>query len=116
MTTARKKTGGKRKRKPHSVSEVLTEERTMQAVALARKGLPYRAIGKIMNLHHTTVYARVQEALREIRKQREADAEEVLELELARLNRIVEKLDPQLDSRDKEVVTRAARVLIRASE
>lgn len=105
-----------RKPSPKQAARSLrTSERTARAVELRRKGLSFRAIGKALGCDARTAQRRVDAALDEIRQETAEHADRLVEIELIRFDRMVEKLERLLNSRDPETVARAVRELIRVS-
>lgn len=103
-TRPRTARGGK---KGDTEASVLRRE---QALALRIRGLSFRQIGKITGTSHVTAYFDVEHALEEQRAINRAKAEQLVELEIRRLDDMVDALWDQRTSPD------ASRTLLKINE
>lgn len=77
--------------------------------------MSYRAIGDQLGVDHKTAQRRVDAALDEMRQDTKENAARLVELELLRMDRMVERLEAGLNVDDHETIARAVRELIRVS-
>lgn len=111
-----RKRPGKKPSPKQAARALRTAERTARALELRRKGMSLRAIGEQLGCDHKTALRRIDAALDEIRRSTQDDAARLVELELLRMDRMIEKLERGLESDDNESVARAVRELIRVSQ
>lgn len=106
---------GKKPSPKQAANALKTLERTHRAVELRRRGLSFRAIGAALGCDHKTAQRRVDAALDDMRQDTKEHAARLVELELFRMDRMVEKLERSLNARDNETVARGVRELVRVS-
>ena len=87
-------------------------ERRQQALELRKNGYDYKTIGKTLGVSAKTAFTYVQKCLEEIRENTRETAEDVLELELKRLDVAQAALMPKVQAGD----TRAIDTLMRVQE
>lgn len=90
-------------------------ERRAKAVELRLAGASFRRIAAQLGVNVSNAFRLVQKALVEAHQISREDAERLVQLELLRMDRMVEKLERGLNSRDDETVARAVRELVRVS-
>lgn len=73
--------------------DLIALERATKILELRKKGLPYRAIGKKVGCAPNTVGQSLKKSFAELRAQRLDLAEDLLELELARLDKLIRRLE-----------------------
>lgn len=92
------------------------EVRKADALDLRLKGFSYRAIGEAMGIDQATAYRLVSDALAETREITQARADELREIEVQRLDHLLESLAPHIEAGDPNAVNSALRVSKRRSE
>lgn len=75
-----------------------------------------RAIGEALGCDHKTAQRRIDAALDELRQSTQNAAARLVELELVRMDRMLEKLEAGLNTDDHETVARSVRELLRVSQ
>lgn len=111
-----RKRPGKKPSPKQAANRLKTAERTARAVEMRRRGLSLRAIGAELGCDHKTAQRRIDSALLELHDATQRDTKALVALELARMDRMIEKLERGLNGRDNETVARACRELIRVSQ
>lgn len=99
-----------------SPQAIVAEERRFVALEHRKRGLSYRAIGRRMKCSHSTANDYVLEALDELRKRTLESAEQLRELEVQRMDRLEEKMQPGLRSMDLTERAKVAAVVIKIAE
>ena len=69
-------------------------ERQTKALEMRRDGFTYRKIGARLNIDHTQAFKDVKNALASLAKERDEEAEHLVDLELHRLDMLLEALYP----------------------
>jgi Homeodomain-like domain len=82
-------------------------ERSLKAVELRRKGLSYPAIAKELGCSWSTAYAYVQKHFDAIDKLGKEQAEQLRALELTRLDKYIEALEPACTEGDPKAILAA---------
>lgn len=98
--------------KPNAVKPISigSTERRRQAIDLRRSGLTYEAIGERMGITRQAANELVRNAMRDFRTDTAEAVEEHRQLELARLERIVEIMWPQVEEGRGDAVDRVLKV------
>ena len=91
-------------------SNIGNTERRRQAVDLRRKGLTFAAIGKEMGISLQAAHELVKKSLEDFRTDTAEAVEDHRRLELARLERIVEIVWPQVEEGRGDAVDRVLKV------
>ena len=99
-----------RRPKETKPSTIGNTERRRQAVDLRRRGLTFEAIGKEMGISPQAAHQLVTLSLRDFRTDTAEAVEDHRRLELARLERIVEIMWPQVEEGRGDAVDRVLRV------
>lgn len=116
MSTAPKKRSNDRRATHRSNARAITSlDRRAKAVELRLAGASYRRIAAQLGVGVSSAFRTVQRALAEAHRLVREDADRLVQLELMRMDRCVEKLERGLNSRDDETVARAVRELVRVS-
>lgn len=84
-----------------------------ECLELRRQGLTYRAIGERLGISHPAAYQHVKAALREIAEQSAETAEEIVNLELERIDRAMVGLDPKIADGDEKAVQAMVKLMDR---
>lgn len=116
MKRSPRKRPGKKPSPKQAARALRTAERTARALELRRQGMSLRAIGEALGCDHKTAQRRIDAALDEIRRSTQDDAARLVELELVRMDRMLEKLEAGLNAEDHETVARSVRELLRVSQ
>jgi len=87
-----------------------TLERRQQALELRKNGYDYKTIGKALGVSSKTAFGYVQKCLEEIRANTHEAAEDVLELELKRLDIAQAALMPRVRDGDPRAIDTLMRV------
>lgn len=90
-------------------------ERRVKALELRKLGWSYRRIGKALNVAGKTAFKDVKDSLVELRKEQDDLSEDVLVLELSRLDEILVPTLRQAISGKLEAVDRVLRIMDRRS-
>ena len=95
---------------------LLAKEREIEALELRKKGMSYRAIAQVMGLTEAGAYGCVSRALNTLRTNATEKAEEVRDLELARLDRMLQIAEAAAESGDISAIDRVLRIQERRSK
>jgi len=95
---------------------VKAAERRQQALALRRAGLTYRDIARALGCSPQHAHRMVQEALKEIVEKTREDAEQVLQLELQRLDEAQASIWRQVKEGHLGAVDRLLRIMERRAK
>lgn len=87
----------------------LTEAR-LRALDLRRQGKSYRQIAFIMGIGHNTAYNYVQAELIDLRNQTKEIAEEILDIEMLRLDNMLTRLEAGINAGDPASIVTALKI------
>ncbi|MBE7480225.1 MAG: hypothetical protein HS104_09605 [Polyangiaceae bacterium] len=116
MSKAQRKTSNDRRATHRSNARAFASlDRRAKAVELRLAGASYRRIATQLGVNVSNAFRLVQRALADAHRLVREDADRLVQLELMRMDRCVQKLERGLNSRDDETVARAVRELVRVS-
>lgn len=92
-------------------ADILT--RQLKAIELRTRGYSYRAIGEQLKVSHVQAYRDVSAELKRLTSLRDEKLEELRELELQRLDRLLHKLDEKIEAGQLTAMDRALRIMER---
>lgn len=93
-----------------SKATVRAAQTAKEALALRLQGLTYDEIGQRLQVSHGTAYRHVSLELANTRKESAETAEELRQVELARLDRLLAVVGPMAESGDLAAVDRVLRI------
>ena len=85
-------------------------ERKYECLRLRRKGLSYREIGEELNIDQTTACRNVKQCLNECIKKGEKDTEKFRQLELIRLDRMLEVIEDKIKKGDLQAIDKGLKI------
>jgi len=94
-----------------SADKIKGAERAIQALELRKSGLNYREIGGRLGISEGRAHAIVTQSLRKLVEQRNEIAEEVLRLQLERLDRMLAVLETRIAEADTMAINTALRIM-----
>lgn len=95
---------------------LLAKEREGQALELRKRGFSYDRIGEALGISRAGAYECVRRALEALRVDSQEKAEEVRELELSRLDRMLEIAQAAADAGELSAIDRVLRIQERRSK